>query len=49
MTSQFENSKAIMVTHYQGLATTQLDELRAKTENMELFLKSQKTELLNLL
>ena len=30
MTSQFENSKAIMVTHYQGLTMTQLDELRSK-------------------
>ena len=31
MTSQFENSKAIMVTHYQGLTMPQLDELRSKT------------------
>ena len=30
MTTQFENSKAILVTHYQGLTMTQLDELRAK-------------------
>ena len=30
MTSQFENSKAIMVTHYQGLTMVQLDELRSK-------------------
>ena len=30
MTSQFENSKAVMVTHYQGLTMTQLDELRTK-------------------
>ena len=29
MTSKFENSKAVMVTHYQGLTMTQLDELRA--------------------
>ena len=29
MTSQFENSKAVMVTHYQGLTMTQLDELRS--------------------
>ena len=28
MTTQFENSKAVMVTHYQGLTMTQLDELR---------------------
>ena len=30
ITSQFENSKAVMVTHYQGLTMTQLDELRAQ-------------------
>ena len=30
MTTQFENSKAVMVTHYQGLTMTQLDELRSK-------------------
>ena len=30
MTNQFENSKAVMVTHYQGLTMPQLDELRSK-------------------
>ena len=30
MSSKFENSKAVMVTHYQGLTMTQLDDLRAK-------------------
>ncbi len=30
MATQFENSKAVMVTHYQGLTMPQLDELRAK-------------------
>ena len=30
MSTQFENSKAVMVTHYQGLTMTQLDELRAQ-------------------
>ena len=30
MTSNFENSKAIMITHYQGLTMPQLDELRSK-------------------
>ena len=44
MTAQFENSKAVMVTHYQGLTMPQLDELRL---NMELFLRSQKIELLS--
>ena len=28
--TQFENSKAVMVTHYQGLTMIQLDELRAQ-------------------
>jgi large subunit ribosomal protein L10 len=28
MTAQFENSDAVLVTHYQGLTMTQLDELR---------------------
>ena len=30
MTSQFENSEAVIVTHYQGLTMNQLDDLRAK-------------------
>ena len=30
MTAKFENSNAIMVTHYQGLTMTQLDDLRSK-------------------
>ena len=30
MSTQFENSKAVMVTHYQGLTMVQLDELRAQ-------------------
>ena len=30
ITSQFENSKAVMITHYQGLTIPQLDELRSK-------------------
>ena len=30
MTTQFENSKAVIVTHYQGLTMVQLDDLRAK-------------------
>ena len=47
MTSKFENSKAVMVTHYQGLTMTQLDELRAKMREHELFSKSQKIELQN--
>jgi large subunit ribosomal protein L10 len=30
METQFQNNKAIMVTHYQGLTMSQLDELRAQ-------------------
>jgi large subunit ribosomal protein L10 len=30
ITSQFENSEAVLVTHYQGLTMIQLDELRSK-------------------
>ena len=29
MTAQFENSKSILVTHYQGLTMAQLDNLRS--------------------
>ena len=35
MTAQFENSKAVMVTHYQGLTMPQLDELRSKMKCSE--------------
>ena len=28
MTAQFENSEAVLVTHYQGLNMKQLDDLR---------------------
>ena len=30
MTAQFENSEAVLVTHYQGLTVKQLDNLRKK-------------------
>ena len=30
MTAQFENSEAVLVTHYQGLTVSQLDKLRAE-------------------
>ena len=30
METQFQNNEAVMVTHYQGLTMTQLDELRAQ-------------------
>jgi len=31
MTAQFENSDAVLVTHYQGLTVKQLDDLRKQT------------------
>ena len=30
MTTQFENSESVLVTHYQGLTVKQLDDLRTK-------------------
>ena len=47
MTTQFEKSKAILVTHYQGLTMTQLDELRSKMREHGIILKLQKIELQN--
>ena len=42
MTTQFENSKAVMVTHYQGLTMTQLDELRSKMREHGIIFKITK-------
>jgi large subunit ribosomal protein L10 len=42
MTTQFENSKAVMVTHYQGLTMTQLDDLRAKMREHGIIFKITK-------
>jgi large subunit ribosomal protein L10 len=49
MTNQFENSKAVLVTHYQGLTMPQLDELRSKMREHGIVFKITKTELLSLL
>ena len=49
MTSQFDKTEAVIVTHYQGLTVTQLDDLRKKCVFMVLNLKLQIIELLNLL
>ena len=48
MTTQFENSKAIMVTHYQGLTMTQLDELRAKMREHGIIFKITKNRITKL-
>ena len=44
MTEQFENSKAVMVTHYQGLTMPQLDELRSKMREHGIIFKITKNE-----
>tara|TARA_B100000700_G_scaffold326559_1_gene438468 strand:- start:109 stop:621 length:513 start_codon:yes stop_codon:yes gene_type:complete len=48
MSTQFENSKAIMVTHYQGLTMTQLDELRAKMREHGIIFKITKNRITKL-
>tara|TARA_B100000902_G_scaffold334891_1_gene334283 strand:- start:32 stop:550 length:519 start_codon:yes stop_codon:yes gene_type:complete len=45
MMSQFENSKAVMVTHYQGLTMPQLDELRAKMREKGIVFKITKNRI----
>ena len=48
MTTQFENSKAVMVTHYQGLTMTQLDELRAQMREHGIIFKITKNRITKL-
>ena len=48
ITSQFENSNAIMVTHYQGLTMTQLDELRSKMREHGIIFKITKNRITKL-
>ena len=48
MTSKFENSKAVMVTHYQGLTMAQLDELRAKMREHGIIFKITKNRITKL-
>jgi large subunit ribosomal protein L10 len=48
MATQFENSKAIMVTHYQGLTMPQLDELRAKMREKGIIFKITKNRITKL-
>ena len=48
MTAKFENSKAIMVTHYQGLTMPQLDELRAKMREHGIIFKITKNRITKL-
>ena len=48
MATQFENSKAVMVTHYQGLTMTQLDELRAQMREHGIIFKITKNRITKL-
>jgi large subunit ribosomal protein L10 len=46
--TQFENSNAVMVTHYQGLTMTQLDELRSKMRDHKITFKITKNRITKL-
>ena len=48
MTKQFESSKAIMVTHYQGLTMPQIDELRSKMREHGIIFKITKNRITKL-
>ena len=48
MSTQFENSKAVMVTHYQGLTMTQLDELRTSMREYGIVFKITKNRITKL-
>jgi large subunit ribosomal protein L10 len=48
ITLKFENSKAVMVTHYQGLTMTQLDDLRATMREHGIVFKITKNRITKL-
>ena len=48
MSTQFENSKAVMVTHYQGLTMVQLDELRSQMSEHGIIFKITKNRITKL-
>ena len=48
MISKFENSKSVVVTHYQGLTMAQLDELRAKMRKHGIVFKITKNRITKL-
>jgi len=48
MSTKFENSKAVMVTHYQGLTMTQIDDLRAKMREHGIIFKITKNRITKL-
>jgi len=45
MTAQFENSEAVLVTHYQGLTVKQLDELRKQMRDQGIQFKITKNRI----
>ena len=45
MTSNFENSEAVLVTHYQGLTVKQLDELRKEMREQGIQFKITKNRI----
>jgi large subunit ribosomal protein L10 len=48
MIAKFESSKAVMVTHYQGLTMTQLDDLRAQMRDHGIVFKITKNRITKL-
>ena len=48
MTTQFENSETVLVTHYQGLTMTQLDELRKQMREHGIQFKITKNKITKL-
>ena len=48
MISQFENSEAVLVTHYQGLTVKQLDELRKRMREHGIIFKITKNRITKL-
>ena len=48
MSKQFENSKAVLVTHYQGLTMPQMDELRSKMREHGIIFKITKNRITKL-
>ena len=48
MTEKFENSKAVMVTHYQGLTMPQLDELRSQMRDHGIIFRITKNRITKL-
>ena len=48
MSTQFDKSEAVIVTHYQGLTVNQLDELRAKMREHGIIFKITKNRITKL-